>query len=101
MLLELFPTGGRDLVILSGPVVLRGLPLRLQLAVLLEAIQRWKQRSGIHLELSVTQHRESLRDPVAVHRLTREDGENHQIERALRDVELVHRRHLGNLYESV
>ena len=82
--------GGREPVILGVAIVLAGAPLRLQLAVLLETVERREQRPGIDLKVAVTEDGEPLRDAVAVHRLTGEDPENHQVEHALRDVQLLH-----------
>src|SRR5207237_317934 len=65
-------------------------------AVLLETVQRREQRSRIDAELIATKYGESLRDPVTVHRLASEHRENHQIERALGNVELLHIAPLGN-----
>src|SRR6185295_20133484 len=89
MLLELAPAGGGEPIVLGAAAVLRRPPLGFQLAVFFQAVQRRKQRARIDPELIVAEDGEPLRDPVAVHRLA---GKDRQVERALGDVELVHRR---------
>src|SRR6185295_595015 len=89
MLLELAPAGGGEPVVLGAAAVLRGPPVGFQLTVFFQAVQRWKQRARVDPELIVAEDGEPLRDPVAVHRLA---GKDRQVERALGDVELVHRR---------
>jgi hypothetical protein len=44
----------------------------------------------------MTEDRKPLRDAVAVHRLAREDGQDHQVEGALWDVQLYHGAPLGS-----
>src|SRR5262245_31621742 len=99
MSLELATSGGREPVILGAAAVLGGPPLRLELAVFLQAVERREQRSGIDLKVIVAEGGEPLRDAVAVQRLTSQDRENHQIERALGDVQLLHTPPLGFLDE--
>ena len=89
MLLELSAAGCRQRVVLGVPVVLAGTPLRFQLAVLFQAVERREQRTGIDPEMIVTERGQSLRQAVAVQGLAREDCKNHQLERPLRDVDLV------------
>src|SRR5687768_18305002 len=90
MVFELPPAGGREAVVLGVAVVLAGAPLRFQLAVLLETVERREQRPGIDLEVAVTENGDALRDAIAVQRLTAEDPENHQVQHALRNVQLLH-----------
>src|SRR4029079_1280375 len=78
-------------VVLRLAIVVRGSPLGFQLAVLLEAIERWKERARVDLEIVVAERRQALSDAVAVQRLPGENREDHQIERALRDIEFFHR----------
>jgi hypothetical protein len=99
MLFELLPPRRGQSVVLGVTVVLGRLPLSLELSILFEPVERREQGSRIHLKMSPTQLRESLRDSVAVHRLAREDRQDHEVERALRNVELIHAAPLGNLYE--
>ena len=89
VLLELLAAGRRQRVVLRVAVVLARTPLGFQLAVLLEPVQRREQRAGIDPEVVVAERRQPLRDAVAVQGLPHEDGEDHQIEGPLRDVELV------------
>src|SRR5262245_12391029 len=95
MLLELPSSRGRKAVVLGASVVLSGSPFRLQLAVLFQTVQRREQRSRIDAELILAEDIQSLRDAVAVHRLARENRQDHQVERALGNVELLHDRPLG------
>ena len=89
VLLELSAAGCRQRVVLGVPVVLAGPPLSFQLAVLFEAVERREQGTGIDPEMIVTERGQSLRQAVAVQGLAREDCKNHQLERPLRDVDLV------------
>ena len=95
MMFKLPPTSSRETVVLGPAIVLRGPPLRLQLAVLLQTVQRGKERPWIDVELIVTEDRKPLRDAVPVHRLAREDRQDHQVEGALGDVQLLHGAPLG------
>src|SRR5262245_59145272 len=72
MLLELPLAGGCEAVVLGAPVVLSAAPFGFELAVLLEAVERGKQRSRVDAELIVTERGQPLRDAVAVHRLAGE-----------------------------
>ena len=67
----------------------------LQLAVLLQRVQGGEQRTRIDMELIVTERGEPLRDAVAVHRLASGNRQNHQVERALGNIELLHCAPLG------
>src|SRR4029453_16841212 len=90
MLLELpLPVRGQA-VVLRLAIVVRRAPFGFQLAVLLEAVERRKERTRIHLKTVVAERGEAQRDAVAMHGLAGEDGQDHQIERALRDVQLLH-----------
>src|SRR5262245_17932948 len=95
MLFELPSPGSREAVVLGASVILSASPFRLQLAVLLQTVQRREQRSRIDPELILAEDGEPLRDAVAVHRLAREDRQDHQVERALGNVQLLHDRPLG------
>src|SRR5204863_9544316 len=95
MLFELPSPRGRQAVVFGASVILSGSPIRLQLAVLLQTVQRREQRSRIDPELILAQDGKSLRDAVAVHRLAREDRQNHQVERALGNVQFFQDLHLG------
>src|SRR6185436_1062588 len=64
-------------------------PFGLQLAVLLEAIERRKERARVDAEVVVAEDGEALRDAVPVQRFARQDGENHEVERSLGNVELL------------
>ena len=99
MALKLPPAGGSQPVVPGAPIVLSWPPLGFQLAVLLEAVQRWEQRAWIDVEVIVTERGKSLRNAVTVHRFTSEDGQNHQVERSLRNVELLDIAHLGAQHE--
>src|SRR5262245_42970711 len=90
MLLELTSAGSGKAVVLGAPVVLGGAPLGLELAVLLQPREGWEQRSRVDLEVVATERCQPLRDPIAVHRLAGEDRQDHQIQRSLRDIELLH-----------
>src|SRR5262245_36343430 len=100
MVFELSSPRGRQAVVLGASVILSGSPFRLQLAVLLQTVQRREQRSRIDPELILAEDGESMRDSVAVHRLAREDRQNHQIERALGNIQLLHTPPLGFLDET-
>src|SRR6188508_3153348 len=93
MLLELPAARRGEAVELGLAVVVAGAPLGLELAILLEAIQQREQRAGVDAERIAAERGELLRHAVAVQRLARQDGEDHQLERALRHVELVGRLH--------
>ena len=82
MLLELPPTRCSEAVVLGSAIVLCRPPLSLQLAVLLQTIERGKERSGIDVELIVAENRQPLGDAEAVHRLTHKNRQNHEIEGA-------------------
>jgi len=66
MLFELPSPRGREAVVLGASGILSGSPFRLQLAVLLQTVQRREQRSRIDPELILAEDRESLRDAIAV-----------------------------------
>src|SRR4051812_12916791 len=90
MLFQLLPSGRGEPVVLGLAIVLGWPPLGLEPAVLLEAIQRRKQRSWVDLEVVAAERGQLLRDAVPVHRFARKDGEDHQIESPLRHIQLVH-----------
>src|SRR5262249_46046904 len=97
---ELPPAGGGEAVVLGAPAVFGIAPFGLQLAVPLPPVERRKQGSRIDLEVGAAEGLKPLRDPIPVDRLTGEDREDHQVERTLRDVELVvsaHGAYLGSL----
>src|SRR5262245_45825217 len=99
MPLEFATSGGREPVILGAAAVLGRPPLRLELAVFLQTVERREQRSRIDLKVIVAEDRESLRDAIAVQRLTGEDRQDHQVERALGNIQLLHTAPLGSLDE--
>src|SRR4029453_8122610 len=90
ILFELLSARGRQLVVLRVTIVLARAPLGLELAVLLQGIERREERARIDLKTVVTERRESLRDPITVHGFSREDREDHEIQRALRNVQSSH-----------
>src|SRR5262245_54349019 len=90
MQFELSPAGGRQFVILGVPIVLARRPFTLHLAILLETVERREKRSRIHLERVVAQSGQFLGDSIAVHWLPAEDRQDHQIERALGNIQLFH-----------
>src|SRR2546430_15998844 len=92
MMFKLPPTSSRETVVLGPAIVLRGPPLRLQLALLLQTVQRGKERPWIDVELIVTEDRKPLRDAVPVHRLTRVEREYCQNKRNFGDVLLLYGR---------
>jgi len=66
MRFELPSLRGREAVVLGASGILSGSPFRLQLAVLLQTVQRREQRSLIDRGLILAEDRESLRDAIAV-----------------------------------
>ena len=66
MRFELPSLRGREAVVLGASGILSGSPFRLQLAVLLQTVQRREQRSRIDRGLILAEDRESLRDAIAV-----------------------------------
>src|SRR5262249_18366660 len=60
MLFQLAPTRGGETVVLGSAIIFRGPPLRFQLAVLFQTIERREQRSGVDMELIVAENGQPL-----------------------------------------
>src|SRR5688572_792755 len=80
---------GRGYAVVLRPVPLGcGAPVSGNEAVLLESVQRWKERSGLHLKRPASDLRDAVGDAHPVTRLEPQRLEHQQIEGPLHDVGL-------------
>src|SRR4029453_5690682 len=86
MLFELLSARGRQLVVLRVTIVLARAPLGLELAIVLQGIEGRAGQARSSRQTGGSERRESLRGPITVHGFSREDREDHEIQRALRNV---------------
>src|SRR5262249_51954727 len=90
VLFQLSSAGCRQFVIFGVTVIFGRSPFRLELSILLKAVKRREERARIHLECVAAKGPQVLRDSVTVQGLAAENRQDHQFQRALWDVQLIH-----------
>src|SRR3977135_2452776 len=93
--------GSREAVVLGAAIVLGVAPFRLQPPFVVQAVERGKQRAGLHLERAARDLLDAAGDPEPCMLAERERAENQQVQGALQEIGLLGHGHASFFSWSV